>query len=122
MQYVGVVPPATNVPLIELQTLDGKVIDLYNESRLRGALLDDEGLTFEFASSTYGRVLVRFRAIRNLRLTQPPDWVIEESEQIEHLLFRDEGPWPRVAVKAGGFDYEFDCDVLELSVSDDRPR
>lgn len=119
VDFVGVKPPTPNVPLIELETSDGKVVDLYNESTLRAVVLDERGLAFEFTSEESSRIVVRFCSIRNLRVEQPPDWAPEESTQIEHLLVREEGPWPRVLFKAGGLDYEFDCGALCLAVERD---
>ena len=115
MDYVGVKPPQLNVPLIELETNDGKIVDLYNDASLRVVVLDERGLAFEFTSNRSSTIVVRFCAIRNLRVEQPPDWAPQESTQIEHLLIREEGPWPRVVFKAGGLDYEFDCGALCLT-------
>jgi hypothetical protein len=119
VDYVGVKPPEPNVPLIELETSDGEIVDLYNESTLRRVVLDERGLAFEFISDKFSSIVVRFCAIRNLRIEQPPDWAPQESAQIEHLLIREEGPWPRVVFKAGGLDYEFDCGALCLTLEDD---
>lgn len=116
MDFVGLKPPDMDVPLIELEMSDGQVVDLYNENSLRAVVLDERGLTFEFVSDQSRRVDVRFSAIRNLRVEQPPDWAPEESAQIEHLLIRKAGPWPRVVFKAGGLDYEFDCCELCLAL------
>jgi hypothetical protein len=118
MDFVGLKPPEMDVPLIELETSDGEVVDLYNENSLRAVVLDKDGLTFEFISDKSRRIVVRFRAIRNLRVEQPSDWAPEESAQIEHLLIRKDGPWPRVAFKAGGLDYEFDCCELCLALAE----
>ena len=120
MEYVGVKPPELNVPLIELETSDGEVVDLYNESSLRAVVLDERGLTFTFLWRESREVVVGFGGIRNLRVEQPLDWAPEEASQIEHLLIRPEGPWPRVAFKAGGFDFEFDCGQICLGWGDDR--
>ena len=119
MEFDGLAPPEFNVPLIELEAVDGTSVDLYNESTLRGATFDADGLTFEFASDKVGRVALRFSALRGLRVEQPSDWDVRETAQIEHLLIRPEGPWPRVSFKAGGLEYEFDCDVLSLRVRAD---
>jgi hypothetical protein len=112
MDYVGVKPPELNVPLIELETNGGVVVDLYNESSLRAVVLDERGLTFKFLWRKSRELVVGFSAIRNLRVEQPSDWAPEESAQIEHLLIRPEGPWPGVVFKAGGLDFEFDCGQL----------
>jgi hypothetical protein len=114
MDYVGVKPPELNVPLIELETDDGEVVDLYNESSLRAVVLDEQGLTFKFLWRESRELVVGFSAIRNLRVEQPSDWAPGESAQIEHLLIRPDGPWPQVAFKAGGLDFEFDCGQLCL--------
>jgi hypothetical protein len=50
---------------------------------------------------------------------QPPDWDVREAAQIDHLLIRHDGPWPRISFKAGGLEYEFDCDAVCLLVGDD---
>jgi hypothetical protein len=120
VDYVGVKPPELNVPLIELQTRDGEIVDLYNESSLRAVVLDEHGLAFKFLWRESRDLVVGFSPIRNLRVEQPSDWTPEESVQIEHLLIRPEGPWPRVAFKAGGLDFEFDCDQLRLGWGDHR--
>ena len=114
--FVGLKPPEMDVPLIELETDAGQILDLYNEHSLRAVVLDERGLTFEFVSGQSRRVDLRFSAIRNLRVEQPADWAPEEATQIEHLLIRNEGPWPRVVFKAGGVEYEFDCSELCLLV------
>jgi hypothetical protein len=119
VDYVGMKPPEPNVPLIELVTSDGAIVDLYNESTLRAVVIDERGLAFEFISDKSSRIVVRFGGIRNLRVEQPPDWAPQESGQIEHLLIREEGPWPRVVFKAGGLDYEFDCGAICLTLEDD---
>jgi hypothetical protein len=107
-----------DVPLIELETTDGEVVDLYNENSLRATVLDADGLAFEFTSDESRVTVVRFRAIRNLRVEQPSDWASEESSQIEYLLIRRIGPWPRIVFKAGGLDYEFDCEEISLAVAE----
>lgn len=118
MNFVGLKPPEMDVPLIELETTVGEVVDLYNENSLRATILDADGLAFEFISDKSNVTVVRFRAIRNLRVEQPSDWAPEESSQIEHLLIRRIGPWPRVVFKAGGLDYEFDCGEICLGVAE----
>lgn len=115
MKYDGLKPPERNVPLIEVEALNGEVIDFYNESRLKAVVLNEDGVTFRFGWRESKVVLV-FSQIRNLRVEQPADWAPEEIAQIEHLLIRDDGPWPRVVFKAGGLDFEFDCEELRLVV------
>lgn len=107
-----------DVPLIELETIAGEVVDLYNEYSLRAAVLDADGLAFEFISDNSRVAVVRFCAIRSLRVEQPSDWAPEEASQIEHLLIRRTGPWPRIVFKAGGLDYEFDCGEICLGVTE----
>jgi hypothetical protein len=119
MDYVGVKPPELNVPLIELETSGGVVVDLYNESSLRAVVLDERGLTFKFLWRKSRELVVGFSAIRNLRVEQPSDWAPEESAQIEHLLIRPEGPWPEVVFKAGGLDFEFDCGQLSVGLGNE---
>jgi hypothetical protein len=118
IDFVDLKPPELDVPLIELESTDGEIIDLYNEHSLRAVVLDERGLTFEFVSKHSRRVDVRFSAVRNLRVEQPADWVQEEATQIEHLLIRMEGPWPQVLFKAGGLEYEFDCSTLRLALDE----
>jgi hypothetical protein len=119
VDFVGLMPPKLNVPLIVLGTSNGEIVDLYNESYLRAVVIDERGLAFTFDSDKYSRIVVRFCSIRDLRVEQPPDWDPRESDQIDHLLLRPEGPWPRVVFKAGGLDYEFDCDALSLALEVD---
>ena len=118
MKFVGLKPPEMDVPLIELETTAGEVVDLYNENSLRASVIDVDGLAFEFSSDKLRLIVVRFREIRSLRVEQPPDWTPEEASQIEHLLIRRIGSWPRVVFKAGGLDYEFDCGEICLRVAE----
>ena len=130
MNFVGLKRPEFDDLLVELETTGGEVVDLYNEHRLRATILDADGLAFEFVSLEFvldkarwlvtdrsRLIVVRFRAVRNLRVEQPSDWAPEESKQIEYLLIRRIGPWPRVVFKAGGLDYEFDCAEIFLDVA-----
>ncbi len=122
MNFVGLKPLETDVPLIELRSNSGDVFDLYNNSDLRAVVLAGNELAFEFILSgppeipESRAIVVRFRAMRNLRVEQPPDWAPQESAQIEYLLIRRIGPWPRVVFKAGGLDYEFDCGEICLDL------
>ena len=118
MNFVGLKPPEMDVPLIELETTIGEVVDLYNENSLHAVIVDHDGLAFNFVSDESRQAVVRFRGIRNLRVEQPSDWAPEEASQIEHLLIRNVGPWPRVVFKAGGFDYEFDCREICLVIGE----
>lgn len=105
-----------DVPLIELETPDGQVLDLYNDHSLSSLTVRADELTFEFASSDRGVIFVRFSGVRNLRVDQPADWDPGEAPDIDHLLVRSSGPWPRIVFKAGGLEHEFDCDELRLVV------
>ena len=125
MRFVGLKPLEMDKPLIEFETTAGEVLDLYNEHDLRSAVLDADGLAFEFVSTvsesfvpSHSHVVVlRFRGIRNLRVEQPSDWAPQEADQIEDLLIRRTiGPWPQLVFNAGGLDYEFDCEEICLSV------
>jgi len=40
---------------------------------------------------------------------------VQEASQIDHLLIRSEGAWPRFEFKAGGLRYEFDASVVILA-------
>lgn len=116
MAFSGLKHPQMDVPLIELETPDGQVLDLYNDHSLSSLTIRADELTFEFASSDRGVVLVRFAGVRHLRVEQPADWDPGEASDIDHLLVRTSGPWRRIAFKAGGLEYEFDCDELLLVV------
>lgn len=116
VNFVGLKMPPLNEPLIEVETIAGEVLDLYNESHLRRTVVDGEGLGFEFVGTGARAIVLRFRAVHNLRVEQPSDWAPEESTQIEHLLIRPVGPWPRVVFKAGGLTFEFDCGELCLQL------
>ena len=112
--FTGLKPPDLDVPIIELDTTEGGVVDLYNECRLVAVVIKGSQLGFDFLTSTGSSVRVLFRDVSRLRVEQPPDWAPGESDQIEHLLIRREGPWPRVNFKAGGLSYEFDAAELVL--------
>lgn len=123
MLFVGLKPPLMDVPLIELEPLSGKPVDLYNDCDLRAVVINGEGIAFEFLPNESRLVqesrstVIRFRSVQNLHVEQPPDWVVNESSQIDHLLLRRPGPWPRVVFKAGGLEYEFDCAEIVLEVT-----
>lgn len=114
MRYAGTRPPELDVPLIELETPDGRIVDLYNECSLRAVVFDRMGLAFEFAEFTGSTIRLLFSEVRGLRVEQPEDWMPQEADQIDHLLIRREGPFPQVVFKAGGLVYEFDADELSL--------
>lgn len=94
VNFVGLKPLEVDVPLIELETSTGEVLDLYNDHSLRATVLDADGLAFEFVSSRSGVSVVRFHAIRNLRVEQPADWAPEESSQIGTFSFGRAVPGP----------------------------
>jgi len=110
--------PQTNVPLIEIETTDGRLVDLYNENYLRCVVRRGDDLTFEFDSwpDRTVRTSLQFRGARDLRTSQPDDWHPGEAEQIEHLLVRGKGPWRRIVFKAGGLEYEFNSAELRFVV------
>ena len=95
------------------------MIDLYNECRLVAAVIKGSQLGFDFVTSAGSSVRVLFRGVSGLHVEQPPDWAAGESDQIEHLLIRREGAWPRVNFKAGGLSYEFDAAELVLVTQTD---
>lgn len=112
--FNGLKPPDLDVPVIELEATEGGVVDLYNECRLISVVFKGSQLCFDFLTRTSSSVRVLFRGVRGLRVEQPSDWAEGEADQIEHLLIRGEGPWPRVDFKAGGLSYEFDAAELAL--------
>lgn len=110
VKFSGMKAPATDLPLIEVETADGHVLDLYNEHWLHSAVIRGDELVFGFvAADPTVMTRLRFLGVRGLRVSQPEDWAQGEAEQIEHLLVRGGGPWPRIVFKAGGLEYEFDC-------------
>jgi hypothetical protein len=116
IQFRGMQVPGFNLPLIELETVDGEVIDLYNDCHLVSVGWSADALAFVFTAVADGRsVSVTFEGVRHLSVVQPDDWVAQESTQIDHLLIRPDGPWRRVVFKAGGLEYEFDCAAIELA-------
>lgn len=113
MRFEGVRAPALDAPLIELETPEGELVDLYNECLLESVALRGDVLVFAFVSVAEGTpIVLRFERVRDLRVLQPQDWVPQEASQIDHLLIRSEGPWRGVVFKAGGLEYEFDCAAL----------
>jgi hypothetical protein len=124
VDFVGLRPPAMDVPVIELEPHSGRFVDLYNDCDLRAVVFISDRLAFEFLpnksrlAEESRSIVVLFRGIQNLRVEQPHDWAPEESSQIDHLLIRRPGPWPRVVFKAGGLEFEFDCAEMLLEVTD----
>ncbi len=116
MKFSGLKAPQMDVPLIELETTGGQVVDLYNDCSLRSTVIRADELAFEFVSTGPTVTVVRFVEVRQLRVVQPVDWAQGEASQIEHLLVRTRGPWRRIVFKAGGLEYEFDCGELRLVV------
>lgn len=114
MTYLGIRPPALNVPLIELETTGGRLLDLYNQASLERVTLNPSQLVFDFGTTDSREVSVIFSGVRNLRVEQPEDWMPDESKQIDHLLIRPEGPWPNIMFLAGGLTFEFSAASLEL--------
>ena len=115
MKFFGMKEPDFDVPLIEIETVEGQVVDLYNESDLRSVVRRGDELVFEFdPADGYGSLstMLRFIGVRELRIAQPEDWHPGEGDQIEHLLVRRPGHWPRIVFKAGGLDYEFNATEL----------
>ncbi len=118
MKFTGMRDPQPDVPLIEIETTDGRVVDLYNEQYLRSVVRRGDELAFEFDSwpDRASRTALRFLGVRDLQINQPEDWHPGEAEQIEHLLVRREGPWRRIVFKAGGLEYEFNSAELRIVV------
>lgn len=114
VDYLGLQPPPLDEGVIELETLDGRIVDLYNESWLRSVVLGPAGLAFNFITADGGKIEVRFDAVRGLTVDQPADWVVQEFRQIERLLIRSPGPWPEIEFNANGMKYEFDAASLTL--------
>jgi len=115
VDFHGMKLPAPDTPLIEFETDDGEVVDLYNNCRLRATTFDADGLTFEFAGADSATIRLCFREVQRLQVQQPLDWMVQEATQIDHLLIRSEGAWPRFEFKTGGLRYEFDASVVILA-------
>lgn len=118
MKFFGLREPQLDVPVIEVETDDGVVVDLYNENDLRTVVLRGDDLAFEFKATNGQAVTVlEFRGIRGLSTVQPQDWHPGEANQFEHLLVRRTGHSPRIMFKAGGFEYEFSSEELCVTMS-----
>ncbi|UJA21146.1 hypothetical protein HJD18_13600 [Thermoleophilia bacterium SCSIO 60948] len=124
ISFTGLVVPAFDEPLIELQTLDGRRFDLYNWGWLQPVTFGRGALTFTFQITEYWEpdgapakvpceFLLKFAAVRNLKVCQPSDWDAREAGQIDHLHIRPEGQSPRIRFLAGGLTYEFDAGRVE---------
>ena len=121
MIFTGIRQPRLGAPNIEVETEDGQVVDLYNESHLRSVVRRGDELVFEFdAADSYGTcdAVLQFRGVRKLRVSQPEDWHPGEANQIEDYLIREQGPWRRITFKAGGLHYEFDAAELRVTVEE----
>src|SRR3954452_2979688 len=75
--FHGIKPPALDTPLIEFETDDGELVDLYNDCTLRATTFDADGLMFEFVASDGATIRLRFRGVRRLEVEQSLDWVIQ---------------------------------------------
>lgn len=107
--------PELDVPVVEIESLDGEIVDLYNEFDLVSATLSGDVLSFHFVEVIKKTpICVEFQGVRMLSVIQGNDWVTEEGLQIEHLLVRSSGPYQRFMFKAGGFEYEFNCSAMRL--------
>lgn len=119
MKFFGMREPRLNSPLIEVETIDERIVDLYNESNLVSVTRRGDELVFAFeAADGYGSLdaVLRFVEVRDLQVEQPEDWHPLESYQIEDLMIRKEGPWRRIVFKAGGLEYEFNAAELRVEV------
>jgi len=115
MRFAGIREPQKDVPLIEVERSDGKLVDLYNECWLRSVVVCRDELSFNFVTADPAQTTrLRFLEVRNLSVVQPDDWSKGEADQIEHLLVRSSGPWSPVVFKAGGLEFEFDCAELRV--------
>ena len=72
IEYHGMKPLDLNTPVIEVETDDGRVLDLYNDFGLLSATFDAEGLVFDFGASDGVSVRLRFHDVAGLRVEQPP--------------------------------------------------
>jgi len=67
VDFHGMKLPAPDTPLIEFETDDGEVVDLYNNCRLRATTFDADGLTFEFAGADSATIRLCFREVQRLQ-------------------------------------------------------
>ena len=118
MKFIGLKEPRMDAPNIEIETLEGLVIDLYNENDLRTVVRRSDELAFEFESVDGSTTaIMKFVGVRDLVVVQPEDWHPGEGNQIEDYLIRRKGPWKHVVFKAGGLEYEFNAAELRVVVS-----
>ena len=114
-RFDGLRCPPLDTPLIELETVNGEIVDLYNDHALNCVVLAVDVLSFVFTwISKDAPTVIRFSGVRNYCVRQPEDWEPQESDQIDHLLIRPQGQRPGVIFKAGGLEYEFDCALMAL--------
>lgn len=121
MWFKGMRQPEMDDPFIEIETPEGQIVDLYNESDLQSVTRSGDELVFEFrAAEGFGALnaVLRFLGVRDLRVVQPEDWHPMEANQIVDLMIRRAGPWRRVIFKAGGLEYEFNAAELRVAVEE----
>ena len=117
VKFSGMRDPQMNVPLIEVETLDGQLVDLYNENYLRCVVRRGDELVFEFDSTDRSMsTVLRFLGVRDLCVVQPEDWHPMEADQIHDYMVRTPGPWRRIVFKAGGLEYEFNAAELRVVI------
>lgn len=119
VKFTGMSDPVMDDTFIEIETTEGQIVDLYNDSRLRSVRRHGDELVFEFeAAEGYGSfdAALRFIGVRDLGVVQPEDWHPREANQIVDLMVRRPGPWKRIVFKAGGLEYEFNAAELCVTI------
>lgn len=118
VKFSGLEEPRLDSPEVEIMTIDGQLIDLYNDNFLHSVVRLGDNLAFEFESwpDRSIKTALWFLGVRDLTVTQPEDWHTGEAEQIEDFMIRGEGPWRQVVFKAGGLEYQFNSDELLVVV------
>lgn len=100
IKYEGLRPPEIDVPVIDLESVEGTMVDLYNDHTLTSVSLMDDVLLFSFRSVIKTESsAVTFKEVRDLRVVQPEGWVVDEADQIDHLLVRSDGHGSVIASK-----------------------
>ena len=124
MEFRGLVPWPQAVPLVEVETGDS-TLDLHNWAQFTGvSFAAPESLTLTFLYSTSGaelsrgegdRIDLRFHSVRNLVITQAPDFDARVVSDLEGWLWQDAGDgWGRLEFRFGDLVVEFRAKAVEL--------
>jgi hypothetical protein len=111
LQFDGLAPWPAGRGVIEVE-IDGVHCDLHNVARFTGwRWVPPDRLRLTWAvGEDLRRVELEFAGVRGLQVEQPADWVPEEADGFEHVMWSTQtspAPAPFVDLVAGGLRFGF---------------